>query len=50
MIGERVYPAPTADIQKIDMDAYWETAEVAEIMSERIDNGWKLLSELDLTS
>ena len=50
MIGERVYPAPTADIQKIDKEAYWETAEVAEIMSEKIDNGWKLLSDLDLTS
>jgi len=50
MIGERVYPAPTADIQKIDKNAYWETAEVAEIMSERIDKGWKLLSDLDLNS
>ena len=49
LIGERVYPAPTADIQKIDKNAYWETTEVAEIMSERINKGWKLLTDLDLT-
>lgn len=45
MIGERVYPAPTATITKISAETFWSTDEVAKIMSTRIDIGWQNLSD-----
>jgi hypothetical protein len=45
MIGERIYPAPTALVTKIPEEMYWTTEEVAAILNPEIEARWALLSD-----
>lgn len=45
MIGERVYPAPTAELVRVDRSQFWTTEEVQEVLGDEIDSRWKLLND-----
>ena len=45
MIGERVYPAPTAELVKVDKSQFWTTEEVQDVLGAEIDSRWKLLND-----
>lgn len=45
MIGERVYPAPTADLVQVDKSQFWTTEEVADILGDEIEARWQLLND-----
>jgi hypothetical protein len=45
MIGERIYPAPTATLTRIPEEMYWTTDQVAEILNPEIEARWALLTD-----
>lgn len=45
MIGERVYPAPTADLVQVDRAQFWTTEEVQEVLGGEIESRWALLND-----
>jgi len=40
LVGERIYPAPTADLEQVDEKQFWTTDEASVILHDEIETRW----------